>query len=150
MLMDIYADPASPLQTRIVIAEALGRCGAYAAADTGVRVLATESHRDLLVATLHLLGNVGMERHTAQIRLCCGAQDDVLRINAMQALRKLGGEQDLPLFRQMLEKDSNVWVARHAALALKQFGDLTTLQAIATNLQHPRSALTRQILTQPQ
>lgn len=146
MLMKIYADPQSPIQTRVVIAEALGRCGAYAAADAGVRVLATEQSRDLLVATLHMLGNVGMDEHREQIRRCCSAPDDVLRINAIQTLRKIGTAQDVPLFRRSLENDSNVWVARQAALALKQFGDIAMLQAIAGNDHHPRSVLTRQVL----
>lgn len=149
MLMKIYADRSSPLQTRVVIAEALGRCGAYAAADSGVRVLANESNRDLLIATLHMLGNVGMEEHLEQIRLCCASPDDVLRINAMQTMRKLGTQDDVPLFRKSLEQDGNIWVARQAALALKQFGDTSTLKKIAGNNQHPRSALTRQVLAQP-
>src|SRR5688572_1041464 len=61
-------------------------------------------------------------------------------------MRKLGTQDDMPMFRQSLEQDGNIWVARQAALALKQFGDTTTLKKIATDAQHPRSTLTRQIL----
>ena len=147
IMKNVYLDVLQPPRTRVVVAEALGLCNAFSARDAALMVLGSETNRDILVATLHLLGHISQGRYLESIRMMCTSSDDVLKITALRTLRKLAVESDLPLFRSALE-DENSWVARQAALALRDMGDLATLQTIAGQSSHPRCLLARQLLAE--
>lgn len=144
LLEAIYADPKQPVRTRVIAAEALGLANAYQASHTALLLLGSETNQELLVATLELLGNVSQGVRLDAVRAICKSPNDVLRLHAMRTLRKLGMRADLPVFREALD-DSNIWVARQAALALQELGDSATLDT-RTRGDDARAALFRQVL----
>ncbi|HTQ99508.1 MAG TPA: HEAT repeat domain-containing protein, partial [Candidatus Acidoferrum sp.] len=141
----VYLDEKRPARTRVIAAEALGRCNAYSALNAALLVLGNENDVDILVATLHLLAHISQGRHIDAIRRICNSPNDVLRITAVRTLRTLGAHADLPAFRKAFT-DVNPWVARHAALALRELGDNATLQTAADDEANPRCMMARQIL----
>ncbi|MES2606633.1 MAG: HEAT repeat domain-containing protein [Pseudomonadota bacterium] len=147
MLEQVYLDTSRPVRTRVVVAEALSRCNAYSAVNAALLVLGSEDDQDILIATLRLIGNICQGRHLESVKALCSSRVDVLRINAMRTLRQIGMQEDLPVFLAAMN-DSNPWVVRHAALALCDLGGRASLQAIADDEQHTRSALARQILAE--
>jgi len=147
IMKNVYLDVRQSPRTRVVMAEALGRCNAFSALSPAHLVLGSETNRDILVATMHLLAHISQGRHIEAIRSLCTSSDEVLKITALRTLRALAVKADLPVFRKALE-DDNSWVARQAALALRDFGDLETLQKIAAQDSHPRCMLARQLLTE--
>ncbi len=147
MMINFYLDVRQPARTRVVIAEALGRCNAYSALNSAMLVLGSDTNRDVLVATMHLLGHISQGRHTDSIRMLCNSPDEVLKITALRTLRAMAVQSDVPLFRKALD-DKNSWVARQAAMALRDLGDVAHLQALAARDDHPRCMLARQILAE--
>lgn len=145
LLQDVYLDRQRPVRTRVIAAEALGRGNAYQALNAALLTLGSEDNQDILVATLHLLACISQGREIEAVRALCRSSNNVLRINAMNTMRQLAVPADLPLFRQALE-DSSPWVARHAALALRDLGDTETLRSVADNAKHPRAAVARYVL----
>jgi hypothetical protein len=147
IMKNVYLDVRQSPRTRIVMAEALGRCNAFSALSSALLVLGSETNRDILVATMHLLAHISQGRHIEAIRSLCASSDEVLKITALRTLRSLAAKSDLPVFRKALE-DNNSWVARQAALALRELGDMETLQKIAAQDSHPRCMLARQLLAE--
>lgn len=145
LLQDVYLDRQRPVRTRVIAAEALGRGNAYQALNAALLTLGSEDNQDIIVATLHLLACISQGRQIDSVRALCRSSNTVLRINAMSTMRQLAVPADLPLFRHGLE-DSNPWVARHAALALRDLGDTDTLHKVAEDPQNPRAAVARYVL----
>lgn len=145
LLQEVYMDSRRPMRTRVIAAEALGRGNAYQALNAALLTLGSENNQDILVATLHLLACISQGNENDAVRALCRSPNDVLRINAMNTLRQLAKPIDLPLFHRGLE-DSNPWVARHAAMALRDLGDTDTLRKVADDAQHPRAAVARYVL----
>ncbi len=148
MMQNVYLDIRQEPRTRVVVAEALARCNAFSSLNAALLVLGSETNRDVLVATMHLIAHISQGRHIESIRLLCNSTDEVLKITALRTLRALAVPADVPVFRKALE-DTNTWVVRQAATALRDLGDLGTLQAIAAQIAHPRCMLARQILAEP-
>lgn len=145
VLEKLYVDETQPARTRIIAAEALGLCNAYSSIDSALLLLGSETDRDVLVATLNLLSHISHGRYIDSIRILCKSSDDVLRIAAMRTLRSLATHGDIGIFRRGLT-DTNPWVARHAAMALHDLGDIKTLTDTAEDPLHPRSTMAQQIL----
>ena len=147
LMKNVYLDIRQPARTRVVVAEALTRCNAFSALDSALMVLGSETNRDVLVATLHLLGHISQGHPIKSIRMLCSSSDEILKITALRTLRQLAVQSDVPVFRAALT-DANTWMVRQAAMALRDLGDLATLQAIASQSSHPRCMLARQILAE--
>ncbi|MDP3518314.1 MAG: HEAT repeat domain-containing protein [Pseudohongiella sp.] len=142
----IFLDPTRQTRTRVVAADVLNRLNYYAVADSAALLLQQETDTTMQIAILRLLSGVGRERHRAAVREQCASTSDSVRVNAMRTLRHLGNRDDCELFRQAIT-DSNPWVARQAAWALKSLGDTSSLQALALQ-QHPRAVMARQVLAE--
>lgn len=145
LIETVYIDRSRPLRTRIIAARALGNSNAYTALDSALLMLGSENDQDLLVATLHLLGRISQGRQIDSVRALCRSSNDVLRTNAMNTLRQLAIADDKPLFIKALQ-DPNPWVARQAAFALRDLGEIGTLQQIAADPDHPQTTLARYVL----
>jgi HEAT repeat protein len=144
ILEKIYLNPNRNLRTRRVAALALANFAHYAVADAAAAQLAATSDRDLVVATLKLLQQIGQPHHRAAIKDLCVAPSEVLRINAMRTLRAICTQEDREFLADALG-DSSPWVARQAVWALKDLGAVELLEKLVRD-GHPRAALARQAL----
>ena len=145
-LRETFSDLDKPPRVRAVAAEALQELSDFAAADFAALVLETETDRDLIAASLRLLGRVGRPEHLASIRALCTSSDFVIRAHAVSALGRIGEEEDIQPLRQAFE-DPSQWVAIHTAWGLKEAGCVKVLREIAES-EHPRADLAREILTE--
>lgn len=142
----ILLDPQRLTRSRVVSAEVLDRLNYYAVSDSAAGILEQEADTEVQIAILRLLSGVGGAGHCVPVLPFCKSTTDSVRVNAMRTLRHLGTRDHCELFRQALS-DSNPWVARQAAWALKALGDTSTLQALAKQ-QNPRTAMARQVLAE--
>lgn len=144
VLRRIYLGSDRDIRTRVVAAEVLARFNDYGVADAAAGLLHDQTHPELVITTLRLLGIVGQEKHRGVVQPFCRASSDAVRVNAVRTLRHLCVQEDRPLFIEALN-DPNPWVARQAAQALKLLGDTATLEELAGS-GHPRALLAREIL----
>jgi len=131
---------------RAVLATALSYLYDYDAANVGAGVLETEQDREVVAATLRLMGRVGREEHLPLVRRFALSEDFVVRAAAASTLGAMGREEDLALLRQACQDDSR-WVALHAARALRDAGDVDSLQQLAASGQ-ARATLALQVLAE--
>lgn len=139
-------NPQHPPSVRAVLATALSYLYDYDAANIGVRVLEAEQDREVVAATLRLMGRVGREEHLPLIRRFALSEDFVVRAAAASTLGAMGREEDLVLLREACQDDSR-WVALHAARALRDAGDIDSLQELAASGQ-ARATLALQVLAE--
>ena len=133
-------------RVRAVAADALRDLNDLAVGDQAARVLETETDRDLLAATLRLVGVVGRPEHLDPVRRLCRSDDFVVRASAFGALGHLGSSEDLPLLRSGIDDDSQ-WVALQAARGLREAGGEQMLDELMT-AGRSRSTLAREILAE--
>lgn len=133
-------------RVRAVAADALRDLNDLAVGDEAAQVLETETDRDLLAATLRLLGVVGRPEHLDPVRRLCRSDDFVVRANAFGALGRLGSNEDLSLLRSGIDDDSQ-WVALQAARGLREAGGEQLLEELMT-AGRSRSTLAREILAE--
>ena len=146
VLRRALTDPQRPLLVRTLAASALLQLNDLEAADCAVDVLERDGDRELLAASLRLLGKVGRPEQTEPARVLTRSDDFVVRAHALTALARLGAAEDAPRLRAALD-DPSSWVAIHAANGLKIAGHLTQLRELAAS-DHPRAELARQVLSE--
>lgn len=103
-------------------------------------------HRDLIASSLRLVRSLGREEHADKARLFCDSSDFVIREFAIRALGRIGNAEDVEQLQSALEDDS-VWVALHAARALRELGKDEILQDLVITA-HPHSEIARQVLAE--
>lgn len=103
-------------------------------------------HRDLIATSLRLVRNLGRQEHAVKARLFCDSADFVIRECAYRALGRIGNGEDIARLQRALE-DSSVWVALHAARALRELGADKKLRELAS-IVHPHSDVARQVLAE--
>lgn len=140
------ANQQHPPNVRAVLATALSYLYDYDAANVGAQVLDREQDREVIAATLRLMGRVGREEHLPLIRRFAQSTDFVVRAVAASTLGAMGREEDLSHLRQACQDDSR-WVALHAARALRDAGDVESLQRLAASGQE-RATLALQVLAE--
>ena len=145
-LVGILESPSRVGRVRAMAAEALKQLNHLDAADVAVRVLKSETHREVLAACLRLLGAVGRNEHASLVRRFCNSTDPMVRAHAYRTLGFLGDKDDAPVFRHALEDDFP-WVGMSAAASLVQIGARDVLERFAAS-GHPRASLARQALMQ--
>lgn len=143
-LRRILGDETASTWLRAVAADALANLADLESADLAGRVAEEARSRELLSATLGLLGRVGRSEHREVVRTRCESPDFVIRSRALRALGRIGGEEDLGRLRQGLF-DPSPWVALHAARALWEAGGAAILEEVSAS-DHPRAAAAHQIL----
>ncbi|MEY4642479.1 MAG: hypothetical protein RLZZ227_2473 [Pseudomonadota bacterium] len=146
LLENIYLDPARPVRTRIIAAQALINYADYPVADSAADQLGTDQDPELIVATLRLLREVGQQYHSVAVRAICNAPLEFLRVNALRTLRALCTSEDYAIFLRALD-DPSPWVARQAVYGMKDLGGHAALEQLVRD-GHPRAALVRQILAE--
>jgi HEAT repeat protein len=135
------ADGHSKPWTRAVMAEALRLQGDFEAGDVAAEVLKTAEERDLVVAVLRLLADVGRPAHLPSLRALVTSHDGVVRAQALRALGRLGGEGDLPALVNALD-DEFTWAALYAARGVRESGGRgILLDAAASESRRGRLAL---------
>lgn len=142
----VFADAKRPAEVRAVAATALAYLNDLAGGDVAVQVLGQASDRELLAAALRLIGQVGHRDHRAAVLPFLTASDFYVRATAASALGNVGEAEDLELLRVACEDDSR-WVAIHAARALRDAGDIGSLQQLAAS-GGPRATLALQVLSE--
>ncbi len=130
-------------RVRSVAADALRELNDYLSADAAALVLAEATDRDLLIATLALIGHVGRADQVEMVRRHTEAAEPIVRSRAMSALGRIGSAADGERLVRGLD-DPSPWVALRAAEALHEARH-PALAAIAAS-DHPRAPLARQIL----
>lgn len=145
-LRSVYGDPARPPQVRAIVAQALGYLHDFGAADVAAKVVLSESDREILAASLRLLGSVGQPEHLPAVRQMITSPDFVVRAAAVSALGNVGGSDDMVLLHTACEDDSR-WVAIHAARALRDAGHVDSLQQLAAS-GRARATLAMQVLSE--
>lgn len=143
-LVAVLGDDGQPPRVRSIAADALRRLNHLPAADTAVRVLESASDTELLTACLGLIARVGRPENVKAVRGLIDHPQMPVRAAAATALGQLGGQQDLGLLLLSLD-DASVWVAMHAARALRAAGAESMLRSTAMS-QHPRAEVAREAL----
>lgn len=121
---------AYPAAVRAIAADALRLLHDPAAVAAAESVLRPGEDRELVVAALRLVGELGGPDQAARARSFVNETDPVIRSAAVQALAAAGAPEDIDLLRQRLSDESG-WVALRAARALKVSGAGATLREIA-------------------
>lgn len=145
-LRDVLRDSSRPPDVRAVVATALGYIYDYDAADVAAVVLEVEREKELVTACLRLMGRVGRDEHLPLVRGFIASGEFAVRAAAASTLGSLGREEDLARLRNACEDDSR-WVALHAARALRDAGDVESLQKLAASGQ-ARATLALQVLSE--
>ncbi len=142
-LRKALADPSFDAKVRGVAADALRELNDYAAGDVAAQVLATTADRELLVATLGLLAQVGRAEHLPAVRAQLRSAEPIVRARVASVLGRIGGPDDMAALAAAFE-DPSPWVALRAAEALHERRD--PVLAVLAESGHPRAALARQML----
>jgi len=146
ILRETLIDPVKDERVRTVAADALRELNDLDAGDLATSVLRTESGRDLVAASLRLIGEVGRPEHLKDVRPLCKSDDFVVRAQAFKVLGAIGGVADLAILRQGMD-DESPWTAIQAAWGLKEAGGEHILHELAAS-SHPRSELAQQVLAE--
>ena len=142
-LRQALADRTFDPKTRCVAADALRELNDYASADVAGAVLDETVDRDLLVATLGLLAQVGRNDQVAAIRRHLDG-GPIVRSRVMSVLGRIGTAEDADTLVQAFD-DPSPWVALRAAEAM--YESRNPALARLADSDHPRAALARQMLT---
>ncbi|MCA9738284.1 MAG: HEAT repeat domain-containing protein [Gemmatimonadota bacterium] len=141
------ADPTHDAWVRSAVAEALRQLNDFGSADVAADVLELEVDREVVAATLRLLGQVGNSDHLDVVTRRTSDPDFVVRVAAADALSALGGPEELERLKSMVYEDPSQWVALRAARSLLQAGWRAELRALALS-SHPRAAIGSQVLAE--
>lgn len=145
-LRGVLADTSEPGPVRVVAANALRALHDLEAADVAAAVARTSNDRDLSAAALRLMRECGRAPHAAVARARARGDDDVVRAQAIGALRTLGDVHDVPLLTRALD-DESIWVVWHAARALLAIGGRNALEALVVS-GHGRADIMREVLSE--
>jgi len=140
-------DDTRDTYSRTAVAEALRHLNDFEAAPIAAAVVQRETDREVVAASLRLLGHVGSSDHLPAVRQRTRDQDFVIRVAAADALAALGGADELEQLRLMVYDDQSQWVALRAARSLLQAGWRAELRALALS-SHPRAAIGSQVLAE--
>jgi hypothetical protein len=112
-----YEDRELSPSLRAVFAEALSELEYPPANETALEVLAEETDLDLIAATLRLIAEPAGERLRAAVRPLCGAEDPVVRGQAIACMARIGTDADMREVEDALA-DMSPWVVLSAARGL--------------------------------
>jgi HEAT repeat protein len=140
------ADAAAEPWTRSVMAEALRLRTDFEAGDVAAEVVATTDDGDLIVDALRLLSEVGRPTHLPVVRTKVHAPDPAIRAQALRALGRLGGPEDLPTMVEALDDDFT-WAALYAARGVRETGGRQLLLQAAES-DDRRGRLAAQVLAE--
>lgn len=139
------ANTDEPPRVRALVATALHLLKDAGSADLAASIAIVETDRDLVLAVLSILGDLGHDQHLAVIRKLTHSADFVIRAQAIEALGKLGEDQDAQRIYDAME-DINPWVALRASAALRRAGAVDLLRKFADS-NSPRADVAREVLT---
>lgn len=142
-LADERAEPWS----RSVMAEALRLQKDFTAGDVAAKVAATTDDVDLQVAVLRLLSEVGRPEHLSVVRPKAQSGEPAVRAQALRALGRLGGPDDVPTLLEALDDDFT-WAALYAARGVRESGGRHLLQEEASRANDRRARLAAQVLAE--
>ena len=134
-------------EARAIAAVALRRLGDLRADRAAAHVLAEGAGRELTIASIRLLGEVGRHHHLDLIRGFLQDSDFVIRVATVDALATLGGQPELEQLHGLVHADPSRWVALHAARGLAHSGQIEALRTLADS-EHARSAIGAQVLAE--
>lgn len=140
-------DGSRPPHVRTSAAEALRQLNDFDSADLAVDVLHSETDREVLAATLRLVGTVGRSAHIASVASFMDSADFVIRVATADALAGLGGPNELQALRRMVLSDPSQWVALRAARSLLTAGWFEELHELARS-GHLRAPVATQVLAE--
>ncbi len=143
-LRSALENPRMEPWVRAALADALLQQGDFAAGDVAARILETSEDRELVVAALRLIGEVGRPEHLDRVRPFCTSADDVIRAQALRALGSLGGRQEIPELLKAMS-DPYPWAALYAARGVRLAGGQKELAALASS-HRPEAGLAHQAL----
>jgi HEAT repeat protein len=146
ILRDTLAQRQLAVEQRTVAADALRRLGDVDAAAVALAVLEEPIHRDLHCSTLRLLGAVGQAEHAEAIRRLTGADDPVVRAQAVRALGRIGDGQDAASLREAAN-DRSPWVVIHALRGLREVGRDDMVEELSHS-EHASAGFARQVLAE--
>ena len=141
------ADESAAPWTRCVMAEALRLQMDFAAGDVAAKVAATTDDEDLQVGVLRLLSEVGRPEHLSVVRPKARSPSPAVRAQALKALGRLGGPDDLPTLLDALDDDFT-WAALYAARGVRESGGRRLLEAEASSASDRRGRLAAQVLAE--
>lgn len=144
-----FADPAAPVATRIVCAEALRRLGYFPAAGAAAALVRAPADVpvDLCAAALRLLRDVGGPSEADAVRPVLDNPSEVLRLHAVSALAAISQQPADAARIEHALSDASPWVAQRAARGLIESGRTASLRALAGGTG-PRHRVARQALAE--
>lgn len=148
-LRAVVADRDAVAETRAVAADALRLLNDIEAADVAAAQLLDRSglpHRELIVACLRLVAQVGGASHVAAVRAHAPSDDPAIRSAVVEALASIGDSSDAPMLLAAVD-DHSPLVAAEAAHALARIGRGDLLASIDDD-GSPRALLAREVLHQ--
>jgi HEAT repeat protein len=127
-----FADPDVPARIRAVCADALAEMDYEPVNDTALAVLREEADIDLRASALRGIRGPVADRHRYLVRSLCGAEDQVIRAQAVACLARIGDEADMTELERALA-DLSPWVVLNATRGLStRRGAAAPLPAVAT------------------
>lgn len=145
-LRRVLTNDSDPPGVRALASDALRLLHDPAAVAAAESVLCPGQDRELLVAALRLIAELGGPAEAARARSFTSDADPVVRSAAVQALAMAGTPEDIDLLRESLSDESG-WVGLRAARALKLSGAGATLREIARG-QDTQAKLAQHILVE--
>lgn len=148
-LRAVVADQDAEGETRAVAADALRLLNDIEAADVAAAQLVdhgTPTGRDVIVACLRLVAQVGGAAHVAAVRSHADSNDPAIRSAVVEALATIGDTSDAPMLLAAVD-DHSPLVAAEAAQALARIGRPDLLASIDDD-GSPRALLAREVLHQ--
>lgn len=143
-LRSALGDPDVEPWVRAALADALLQRDDFGAGDVAARILETSDDRELVVAALRLIGEVGRPEHLPRVQPFCTSPDEVIRAQALRALGSLGGRSEIPELLEAMS-DPYPWAALYAARGVRLAGGREELEEMAAS-QRPEATLARQAL----
>ena len=137
-------DQSEKPRVRAVAAIALHLLKDASSAPLAAELATHERDRDLLIAALALIGDLGRPEHLDIVRKLSWSTDFVIRAQAIETLGRVGEQHDIDRLRLALD-DENPWVALRAAAALRRVGALDVLRQFA-ELGGQRALVAREVI----
>ena len=144
LLRDMLQNRSERRAVRAVAADALRELNDLDSVGIAVRILASETDRELVAGCLRILNQLGHQSHVPVVRALVGSLDPVIRASAVSTLGSLGGAAEIPVLQDKLD-DPSFWVSLEAARGMMALGDYETLNRLAAS-EGPWSTLARQVL----
>lgn len=144
-LRRVLLDGGAELRTRQIAAAVLEELGDPAAADAAAKLIERGAERELVMASLRLLGGTARTDHFPLLRRLTRSDDEVVRIRSISTLVRLDAADEELLQRAL--GDESRWVAIQAVRGLLRLGRHDLLESLAAS-GHERATLARQILSE--